>query len=85
MSCYAEAHKITNLRGPEDARPTALEVIKDKSLLDKLTNKVFLVTSVSSGIDIGIDTLRALHTIGGRPQHAQRPESRRPNPLQEAS
>ncbi|KAH7382357.1 hypothetical protein BKA66DRAFT_418255 [Pyrenochaeta sp. MPI-SDFR-AT-0127] len=62
MSRYAEAHKIANLRGPGDARPTALQIIEDEGLTGKLQDKVFLVTGVSSGI--GIDTVRALHTTG---------------------
>ncbi|KAH6633747.1 short-chain dehydrogenase [Boeremia exigua] len=62
MSRYAEAHKHANLRGAGDARPTALQVIEDEGLAGKLSDKVFLITGVSSGI--GIETLRALHTTG---------------------
>jgi NAD(P)-dependent dehydrogenase (short-subunit alcohol dehydrogenase family) len=62
MSRYAESHKLTNLAGAGDGRPTALQIIKDENLTGKLSDKVFLVTGVSSGI--GIDTLRALHTTG---------------------
>lgn len=62
MSRYVEVHKITNLRGPGDARPTALQVIEDEGLSSKLTDRVFLVTGVSSGI--GVETLRALHVTG---------------------
>lgn len=62
MSRYAEAHKLANLNGPGDARPTALQIIKDEDLTGKLADKVFLITGVSSGI--GIETLRALHTTG---------------------
>ncbi|KAF2628164.1 short chain dehydrogenase [Macroventuria anomochaeta] len=62
MSRYAEAHKLANLRGAGDARPTALQVIQDEGLTGRLTDKVFLITGVSSGI--GIETLRALHTTG---------------------
>tara|TARA_R110002003_G_scaffold1364_3_gene22918 strand:- start:6676 stop:7722 length:1047 start_codon:yes stop_codon:yes gene_type:complete len=62
MSRYAEAHKIANLHGPGDARPTALKVIEDEGLQGKLSDKVFLITGVSSGI--GIETMRALHTTG---------------------
>jgi hypothetical protein len=62
MSRYAESHKIPNLRGPGDARPTALQVIEDEGIVGKLNDKVFLVTGVSSGI--GIDTMRALHATG---------------------
>lgn len=62
MSRYAEAHKVANLNGPGDARPTALQVVQDEGLVGKLSDKVFLITGVSSGI--GIETLRALHTTG---------------------
>jgi NAD(P)-dependent dehydrogenase (short-subunit alcohol dehydrogenase family) len=60
MSRYAAAH--ANLNGPGDARPTALQIIEDEGLTGKLTDKVFLVTGVSSGI--GIETLRALYATG---------------------
>jgi NAD(P)-dependent dehydrogenase (short-subunit alcohol dehydrogenase family) len=62
MSRYAESHKLTNLAGAGDGRPTALQIIRDENLTGKLSDKVFLVTGVSSGI--GIDTIRALHTTG---------------------
>lgn len=62
MSRYAEVHKLANLRGPGDARPTALQIVEDEGLVRKLSDKVFLITGVSSGI--GIDTLRALHVTG---------------------
>lgn len=62
MSRYTEAHKLANLRGQGDARPTALQIIEDEGLTGKFQDKVFLVTGVSSGI--GIETLRALHTTG---------------------
>jgi NAD(P)-dependent dehydrogenase (short-subunit alcohol dehydrogenase family) len=62
MSRYAEVHKIGNLRGAGDARPTALQIIEDEGLSGRLSDKTFLVTGVSSGI--GIDTLRALHATG---------------------
>lgn len=61
MSRYAEAHKDT--KGPGDARPTALQIVEDEGLVGKLTDKVFVVTGVSSGI--GIETMRALYATGG--------------------
>ncbi|CAO2653165.1 Nn.00g025760.m01.CDS01 [Neocucurbitaria sp. VM-36] len=57
-----QIHKIPKLCGPGDARPTALLIIEDEGLTDKLSGKVFLVTGVSSGL--GIDTLRALYIPG---------------------
>src|SRR4051812_21377591 len=62
MSRYASAHDRANLNGPGDARPTALQIVRDEGLISKLQDKVFLVTGVSSGI--GIETLRALHATG---------------------
>lgn len=61
MSRYADAHKTP--RGPGDARPTALRVVEDEGFIGKLTDKVFLVTGVSSGI--GVETMRALYATGG--------------------
>lgn len=61
MSRYAAAH--TNTKGPGDARPTAMQIVEDEDLIGKLSDKVFLVTGVSSGI--GIETMRALYASGG--------------------
>lgn len=61
---YAEAHRPENLRGPGDARPTALQIIKDNDLEGKMTDKVFIVTGASSGI--GIETGRAFAATGGK-------------------
>lgn len=60
MSRYAAVHASTD--GPGDARPTALQIVEDEGLTGQLTDKVFLVTGVSSGI--GIETLRALYATG---------------------
>ena len=61
MSRYAAAHQ--NTAGPGDARPTALQIVQEEGLIGKLTDKVFLVTGVSSGI--GIETMRAFYATGG--------------------
>lgn len=47
MSRYAAAH--ASPKGPGDARPTALTVVKDEGLVGQLVGKVFLVTGASSG------------------------------------
>ena len=60
MSRYAAAH--ASLNGPGDDRPTALQIVEDEGLTEKLTDKVFLITGVSSGI--GIETLRAMYATG---------------------
>jgi NAD(P)-dependent dehydrogenase (short-subunit alcohol dehydrogenase family) len=60
MSRYAEAH--ANPQGPGDARPTALQIVKDENLLNKLTDTVVLITGGNQGI--GLETARALHASG---------------------
>lgn len=61
-SRYAEVHKSP--QGPGDARPKALDIVKDEGLEGKLVGKVFLITGCSSGI--GIDTARALSATGAK-------------------
>ena len=61
---YTEAHKVSNRAGPGDARPTALQIIRDEGLVGKLSDKVFIVTGCSAGI--GPETGRALAATGGK-------------------
>lgn len=60
MSRYHDAH--VDLKGPGDARPTAMQIIKDEGLEGKLSDKTMLVTGTSSGI--GITTVEALAATG---------------------
>jgi hypothetical protein len=57
---YADAHLSSD--GVGDSRPTALQVIHDEGLVNKLVGKVALVTRGSSSISI--DTVAALHATG---------------------
>jgi NADPH:quinone reductase-like Zn-dependent oxidoreductase len=61
-SRYAPAH--ISPKGPGDARPTALQVIKDEGLLDGLPGKTVLVTGANG--TTGLETARALHMTGAR-------------------
>ncbi|KAF4973198.1 hypothetical protein FSARC_450 [Fusarium sarcochroum] len=62
MSRYAAAHETP--QGPGDARPTALQIVKDEGAEGKLEGKVIVITGTSSGI--GIETVRALSATGAR-------------------
>lgn len=62
MSRYAAAHVLANLKGPGDARPTALDIIRDEKRVNDLVGKVAVVTGCSSGI--GPPTAEALLATG---------------------
>ena len=57
---YEAAH--ANATGAGDGRPTAMDIIKDEGLVDKLQGKVFLITGGNSGI--GVETARAIYATG---------------------
>ena len=59
---YAEAH--VSPQGAGDARPTALDIIKDEGLERKLSDKVILITGCSSGL--GVETARAMLATGAK-------------------
>lgn len=59
-SQYTAVHK--DPKGPGDARPTALDIIKDNNMTDALNGKTILITGTSSGI--GISTAQSLATTG---------------------
>ncbi|KAH6716405.1 WW domain-containing oxidoreductase [Leptodontidium sp. MPI-SDFR-AT-0119] len=60
MSRYAEAH--AKPAGPGDARPMALQVVKDEGAEGTLQGEVIVITGTSSGI--GVQTARALAVTG---------------------
>ncbi|KAH7025147.1 uncharacterized protein B0I36DRAFT_251281 [Microdochium trichocladiopsis] len=59
---YADGNRWETLRGPGDARPTALQIIKDEGLVSSLADKVIFVTGASSGM--GPYMVRALAATG---------------------
>ena len=59
---YTEAH--LSPKGAGDARPTALDIIRDEGLEGKLTDKVVLITGCSSGL--GVETARAMSATGAK-------------------
>jgi hypothetical protein len=60
MSIYAATH--ANPQGAGDARPTALQIIRDEPLEGKLIGKVMVKTYATSRI--GVETARALSATG---------------------
>lgn len=57
---YAASH--ADPQGAGDARPTALQIIRDEGIEGKLVGKVIVITGATSGI--GIETARALSATG---------------------
>ncbi|CAK7271677.1 hypothetical protein SEPCBS119000_004728 [Sporothrix epigloea] len=62
MSRYAAVHASDALNGPGDARPTALEIIRDEKRENDFVGKVAVVTGCSSGL--GPPTTEALLATG---------------------
>lgn len=62
---YYEQHKLENLQGPGDSRPTAAQIIKYQGLTDspEWAGRVVLVTGVSPG-GLGLETAKAIHLTG---------------------
>jgi hypothetical protein len=59
---YAENNRWEILDGPGDSRITGKEIVEKEGLVNKWTDRVFLVTGVSSGI--GVETARVLASTG---------------------
>ncbi|KAF2727665.1 NAD(P)-binding protein [Polyplosphaeria fusca] len=57
---YVDVHR--NTKGPGDARPTAMQIVKDNALEGKLSGKVVIITGCSAGI--GVETARAMKATG---------------------
>ncbi|KAJ2905451.1 putative short-chain dehydrogenase protein [Zalerion maritima] len=63
MGRYTSTYERALVKGPGDARPTAMQIIQDENRLDgSLKDKIALVTGCTSGI--GPDTAKALHAVG---------------------
>ncbi|KAI0386596.1 short-chain dehydrogenase [Hypomontagnella monticulosa] len=59
---YAERHKWEVINGPGDSRPTGMEIVQDEGLVGAMSDKVALITGVSSGM--GPETVRAMLATG---------------------
>lgn len=65
LAPYYEQHKLENVQGPGDCRPTAAQIIKDQGLIDspEWAGRVVLITGVSPG-GLGLETAKAIHLTG---------------------
>ena len=60
ISQYLVAH--ANPQGAGDARPTALQIVKDEVLIGNMAGRVMIITGESAGI--GAEIARAFHATG---------------------
>lgn len=63
LAPYIDQHKTP--QGPGDARPTAIQIIKDQNLIESndWTGRVVLITGCSPG-GLGPETAKAIHLTG---------------------
>ncbi|KAK2858547.1 hypothetical protein FQN49_004618 [Arthroderma sp. PD_2] len=59
---YAERNRWEVLNGPGDSRVTGSEIVQDEDIADRWSDRVVLITGVSSGI--GVETVRVLASTG---------------------
>ncbi|RYP76856.1 hypothetical protein DL769_003542 [Monosporascus sp. CRB-8-3] len=59
---YADRNRWETMNGPGDSRVTGSQIIAEEGLSGALSDKVALVTGVSSGI--GVETVRAIASTG---------------------
>ena len=57
---YLDSHK--DPKGPGDARPDTIKILKDNDAIGALKGKTVLITGCSSGI--GVETARAMYEAG---------------------
>ncbi|KAI7781884.1 hypothetical protein LA080_014065 [Diaporthe eres] len=65
LAPYYEQHKLEDVQGPGDSRPTAAQIINDQGLVDspEWAGRIVLITGVSPG-GLGIETAKAIHSPG---------------------
>ncbi|CAD0091480.1 unnamed protein product [Aureobasidium vineae] len=75
---YLEPHQ--DPAGPGDARPTAIQIVKDLGLEGKLGNMTVLITGCSAGL--GVQTARALYLTGAKIYITVRDEQKGQNAIE---
>nr|POE87335.1 short-chain dehydrogenase tic 32, chloroplastic [Quercus suber] len=59
---YAAVHQEAVMNGPGDARPTAIQVVKDLKAIGGSVGKTAVITGCSTGL--GVETAKALYEAG---------------------